>query len=132
MRTREPLVPVDVPALLDRLDAVSPGPEGLGPRQGRWLVDRWWKLHVDVIRDHRYRGNDVWEPGVWIYCCDPQGRFSTDLVTFDQCRLTESQIRRMYEFIDRWEQRRREWRWRRKTRRHRRRVTGTVDVPPPN
>lgn len=105
-RPREPLVNVDVPALLARLDEVAPPPEGARPLQGTWLVDRWWRLYVTVIPDHRYRGNEVWDPGISIYCCDPEGRFSTwGFLEFDQCRMTQRQIERMYAFIDRWEAR---------------------------
>ncbi len=105
----EPLVNVDVLKLLDRLDEVDPR-EGIRPRDGRWLVDRWWKLIVWVIPDHRPLGRGLWKPGISIYCCDPDGRFSTgDFVEFDECRLTESQIQRMFAFIDRWEERHRQF-----------------------
>jgi hypothetical protein len=63
-------------------------------------------LIVSVIRDHKYRGHGNWEPGIYIDCRDPEGHFRTDFyVTFDQCRLTPSQICRMYAFIDRWVER---------------------------
>lgn len=50
---RNEFVPVDVSALLDRLDDAAPGPHSLGRRQGRWLVDRWWRLIVWEIPDYR-------------------------------------------------------------------------------
>ncbi len=101
----EPLVNVDVPKLLDRLDEVNPR-EGMPPRKGRWLVDRWWKLIVRVIPDHRPLGGGDWKPGISILCRDEEGGFGTEFVEFDKCQLTESEIQRMFAFINRWEERR--------------------------
>lgn len=94
----------DVEALLNRLDATV-GPAHVPRRRGARLVDGSQHLYVDVIPDHRYRGNDVWEPGIHIHCCDALGSFQTDgpFVAFDECRLSPEQIERVNRFIDRWE-----------------------------
>lgn len=104
--TTEKKLSLDVLALLDRLDQVSPLPEHAKPRQGATLDDRGWVLDVSVIDDHEPCGFEVWKPGIAINCNDREGDFGTDgFVTFDQCRMTESQIARIHQFIDRWVQR---------------------------
>lgn len=124
------LVSVNVFALLDRLDAAAPGPRRLGRRQGRWFVDRWWRLIVWVVPDHRWRRSGHWQPGIYIDCRDRQGRFSTPaFVTFDECRLTPSQIDRMYAFIDCWVARRKRYEEGRQMDRERMRKSREQSVP---
>jgi hypothetical protein len=63
------------------------------------------------LRDHKYRRGGEWEPGIWISCRDPQGYFESarDHVTFDECRLTASELQRIDAFIERWLARRAEY-----------------------
>jgi len=114
-RQQDNSVPVDVLDLLDRLDTAAPNC-GVPPRRGRWLVDRWWRLIVLVIPDHTRECYGHWLPGVYIDYHDRQVHFRTDtFVAFDECRLTQDQIERIHEFIDRWVERRNEYRRRRTT-----------------
>ena len=70
-----------------------------------------------VIPDHTRECYGHWLPGVYIDYHDRQVRFpATDtFVAFDECRLTQDQIERIHEFIDRWVERRNEYRRRRTT-----------------
>jgi hypothetical protein len=106
VRLIEAKVPMDVVALLDHVDEVCGRPEGVPHRDGIWLVDRWWRLRIEVDHEWRYGSNDQWSPAVRIYCCDRDGNFATPgFVPFEECCLTESQIARMYAFIERWKKR---------------------------
>jgi hypothetical protein len=96
--------------------------ERIPKRLGAHLVDRSWHLHVSVLRDHKYLLGGEWEPGIWIYCRDPEGMFESarDHVTFDECRLTAGELQRVYGFIDRWLARRVEYVARKELRKARR------------
>lgn len=91
---------VDPIDLLRRIAKVVEIPEPQVMRQGAWVVNHWWQLHVWIDREFRYRGQQRWLPGIQVRGCDPQGPFGRyEFVLFDELSSHEADLPRIDAFL---------------------------------
>ena len=117
---------VDVPALFRRIAAAADIPEEQVFRQGAWLVNRSWRLHVWLDREFRYCGHRRWIPGIAVNGCDPEGRFGQyDYFTFNEFTTAQIDMPRVDAFLETFSRVRRKAKekWAAKRSKRRRRTT---------